>query len=178
MRTLTAPGRPLAGEYAPYYETYIARVQGEDPIAALAAQTAHARQVFESIGGEKAGHRYAAGKWSVAEVIGHITDAERVFAFRALWFARADANPLPGFDENTWVPASAADGAPLADHVEAWRTQREATLALLRTFGPDAWARRGTANGKEMSVRALAFVIAGHETHHLSVLAERYGVKA
>jgi len=176
--TAVIPGRPDADEYAPYYHTYIEKVDGDHPVAALARQTLRAFAVYDAIDPGKAGYRYAPDKWSVQEVIGHVTDAERVFAFRALWFARGDTNPLPGFDENAWVPAASFGQVALADVVHALRTQREATLSMLRTFDAGAWTRRGTANGKVMSVRALAFVIAGHEAHHLGVLRERYGVGA
>lgn len=176
--TSSAAGRPQANEYAPYYEAYIGKVQGNDPVAALETLTPNTRRVLESIPADKAGFRYADGKWTVRDVIGHMVDAERVFGFRALWFARGDANPLPGFDENAWVPAARFDAVSLTAVIEAWRTQRAATLAMLKTFGPDAWMRTGTANGKVMSVRALAFTIAGHELHHLGVLAGRYGVTA
>ncbi|OGU01395.1 MAG: hypothetical protein A2085_06830 [Gemmatimonadetes bacterium GWC2_71_10] len=169
-------GRPESGEYAPYYDTYIGKVAGSDPVAALAAQTPQVDALFARIDGTRARQRYGPGKWSVQEIIGHVTDAERVFGFRALWFARADPAALPGFDENVWVPAAGFDALPIAQVVEAWRAQRGATLALLRSFGADAWTRRGTASGKVMSVRALAFVIAGHEVHHVGVLRERYGV--
>lgn len=174
----SAPGRPQPSEYAPYYDTYISKVEGDDPVYALEAQTARTQRVFEAIPAAKADHRYAAGKWTVRDVIGHIADAERVFAFRALWFARADANPLPGFDENAWVPAAQLERVSLADVITAWRTQREATIAMLKTFAPDTWQRTGTANGKVISVRALAYTMVGHEVHHLGVLAERYGITA
>ncbi len=170
-------GRPASSEYAPYYETYVSKVSGGDPVAALAAQTPQVDALFARLDRTRAQHRYAPGKWSVQEVIGHITDAERVFGFRALWFARSDPSTLPGFDENAWVPAAGFDAQPIAQVVDAWRAQRGASLALLRSFGADAWPRRGTANGKVMSVRALAFVIAGHETHHVAVLKERYGIE-
>lgn len=176
--TSSAPGRPQSSEYAPYYDTYIAKVEGDDPVAALEALTARTKRVLEAIPADKAGYRYAEGKWTVRDVIGHLVDAERVFAFRALWFARGDANPLPGFDENAWVPAARFDGVNLKDVIETWRAQRAATIAMLKTFGPEAWTRTGTANGKVMSVRALAFTIAGHEIHHVGVLSERYGVPA
>jgi hypothetical protein len=176
MMTMVAAGRPQADEYAPYYEAYIAKVTGDDPVAALATQTPQIESLWSRVDVTRAKHRYAPGKWSVQEVIGHITDAERVFAFRALWFARADASALPGFDENTWMPVASFDAQPLSDVVHAWRAQRNATLTLLTSFTAEAWTRRGTANGKVMSVRALAFVIGGHEAHHAGVLRERYGL--
>jgi len=169
-------GRPVKGEFAPYYEGYIGKVSGEDPLAALESQTPDVETYWRGITAEQARHRYAADKWSVQEVIGHISDAERVFAFRALWFARGAASELPGFDENAWMPVAGFDALPLSQIIDGWRAQREATLALLRSLEPDAWTRRGTANGKVMSVRALAYTIAGHELHHIGVLRERYGI--
>lgn len=171
-----AAGRPEACEYAPYYQTYIDRVTGNDPMVALTTQTPLVEALLGRIDPATAKRRYAPDKWSVREVIGHVTDAERVFAFRALWFARRDPSPLPGFDENGWMPAAAYESMPIAQVVGAWRTQRAASLSLLGSFGADAWRLTGTANGKLISVRALAFVIAGHEAHHVAVLRERYGV--
>lgn len=175
MPTVVA-GRPAADEFAPYYATYIDQVPGDDPITALEVQTAVTALVLGRIDTAKAAHRYAPGKWSVKEVIGHVTDAERVFSYRALRFARADATALPGFDENAWVPAAHFDEAPLADLLWAWRVQRTATLVLLRSLEAEAWQRRGTASGNPVSVRAIAWIIAGHERHHLGVLHERYGI--
>ena len=117
---------------------------------------------------------YAPGKWTIKQVVGHICDAERIFAYRALRFARGDVAPLPGFDENAWMPAARFDARPLGDLAAELDAVRRATLALLRTFDADALARRGTANNKEISVRALAYVIAGHERHHVGILRERY----
>lgn len=170
-------GRPHDSEYAPYYATYISKVGGEDPLGALETQTPEIETFWRAVTPEQARYRYAADKWSVQEVIGHITDAERVFAFRALWFARHAAAPLPGFDENAWIPVAGFDDLSLAAVIDGWRSQRQATIALFRSFPRDAWERRGTANGKLMSVRALAFTIAGHERHHAAVLRERYGLQ-
>lgn len=169
-------GRPAADEYAPYYDTYISKIKGENPVEALAMLASSTQELFSRLDEARAAHRYAPGKWSVKEVIGHITDAERVFAFRALWFARQDPNPLPGFDENSWVPAAEFDAQSIDLVRTAWHAQREASLAMLRGLPAGAWTRRGTANGKVMSVRALAFVMAGHEVHHVGVLHERYGI--
>ncbi len=170
-------GKPASDEYAPYYETYVSKVAGDDPVAALRLLRNSTNEVFSRLDAKKAAHRYAPGKWTVQEVIGHITDAERVFAFRALWFARQKDGALPGFDENAWMPASQFGAQPLAKVIEAWRTQRLATIALFETLPADAWKQRGTANNKVVSVRALAWIAAGHEIHHLNVLKERYGVE-
>ncbi len=169
-------GRPANDEYAPYYEQYIKQAPGDDPVAALRLLRNSTEEVLSRLDEKKAAHRYAPGKWTVKEVIGHITDAERVFAFRALWFARQKDGALPGFDENQWMPASGFAAQPLARVVDAWRAQRLATITLFESLPEGAWQARGTANNKPVSVRALAWIAAGHEVHHLAVLKERYGV--
>lgn len=168
--------RPGPGENAPYYDTYIREVPDGDVLARLAAQNRALLAGLAGLPEERALFRYAPGKWSVKEVIGHLVDAERVFAYRALRFARADATPLPGFDENAWVPAAAFDARPLASLLDEYAAVRAATLAFFRGLEPAAFARLGTANGNPMSVRAAAWVLAGHERHHAGVLGERYGV--
>ena len=119
-------------------------------------------------------HRYAPGKWSVSEVVGHLADTERIFAYRALRFARNDATPLAGFDENQFVPPANFDARPLPDLAEELRAVRLASVALFRRLDDAALARRGTANQVEITVRALPWIIAGHERHHVAVLKERY----
>ena len=121
-------------------------------------------------------HRYAPGKWSVKEVVGHMIDGERVFSYRALRVARADTTPLPGFDENAWVPAAHFDRRPMPDLVADYQTVRAATVALFSSFEEEALVRMGTANDQPISVRALAHMIAGHELHHVAILRERYGL--
>jgi hypothetical protein len=133
-------------------------------------------RILRAVRPEKADFAYAPGKWSVKEVIGHMGDVERVMAYRALRFARNDATPLPGFDENTYVPAAIFGRRNIDDLVDELEVIREATTQLLRHLDEAALARRGVANGAEVSVRALAYIIAGHERHHLRVLRERYGV--
>lgn len=168
--------RPGPGENATYYDTYLARVPDGDVLARLAEQNRRLIAGLAGLGEEKAGFRYAPGKWSVKEVVGHLMDAERVFAYRALRFARADLTPLPGFDEDAWMPAARFDARPLAALLEEYAAVRAATLALFRSFDGAALTRIGTANGNPMSVRALAWVLAGHEIHHAGVLRERYGL--
>jgi len=121
-------------------------------------------------------HRYAPGKWSVKEVVGHVTDAERVFGYRALRIARADTTPMPGFDENAWVPAANFDRRSMPELVAGYQAVRAATVALFSSFDEEALTRRGTANDQEVSVRALAHIMAGHELHHMTILRERYGL--
>jgi hypothetical protein len=167
--------KPEADEHAPYYSTYI-RLVGEDVFAQLESQARTTPRLLAGLTEDQGLHRYAAGKWSVKEVIGHMADAERVFAYRALRFGRADATELPGFDENAWVPAGGFDRRPVRELVGEFASVRGATLALLSSFDSDALLRRGTASGHPCSVRALAAIMAGHEAHHVAILRERYGV--
>jgi hypothetical protein len=125
---------------------------------------------------DRAGFRYAPGKWSVREVVMHLSDVERIMAYRALRVARGDATPLPGFDENAYAPLSNAEALTISALAEEWSDVRRASLSMFRHLPAEAWTRRGTASGAPVSVRALAWIIAGHELHHLSVLIERYGV--
>ena len=169
----TAPARPEADEYAPDYERYVSQVEG-DVLETLERQGAQTLALLGGLSEDAAGSRYEPGKWSVKELVGHVIDGERVFAYRALRFARGDATPLPGFDQDPYVAAANSDARTLASLAEEFGHVRAATLALLRSLDPEAWARRGTANDAEVSVRALAYIIAGHEAHHVRVLRERY----
>ena len=175
MSTRTV-GRPEPDEIPSHYAGYIKRVPELDPVIALAAQIEETAALLRGLSETDALHRYARGKWSVKEIVGHLADVERIMAYRALRIARGDTTALPGFDENAYVPAANFDSRSLADLVGELRTVRAATLALLRTFDPDAWRRRGTASGKPVSVRAIAYMIPGHERHHLEILRTRYGV--
>jgi uncharacterized damage-inducible protein DinB len=166
--------RPGPDEYAPFYAGYVAAVPGGDVVEHLAAQAAAMRALLEDAGEARAGHRYAPGKWSIRQVVSHVVDAERVFAYRLLRFGRADETPLPGFDENHYAAHAGADGRTLADLSDEHAAVRAATLALVRGLPPEAFTRGGEASGHRMTVCALVHVIAGHEAHHLRVLRERY----
>lgn len=166
--------RPDEDEYAPYYGTYVTKVPGECALRALEEQRESTRRFLASIDPARAGYRYQPGKWSLREVIGHLADAERIFAYRMLRFARNDATPLASFDENLYVPEGRFELRNLADIAAEFTAVRDATLALARTLDGETMLRRGTASGKIMSARALAWVIAGHENHHLGVIRERY----
>jgi len=172
----TTIARPEKNEYREYYGKYIAMVPDGDIIDILQSQNESTRRLLSGLSEAQAMHRYAPGKWSVKEVIGHLCDAERVFAYRAMRFARADQTPLPGFDEETYVPAGRFDERSLGSLVEEYGAVRGNTIALLRGLPDEASRRAGDANGAVMSVRALAYVIAGHEVHHISLLRERYGI--
>jgi uncharacterized damage-inducible protein DinB len=168
--------RPAAGEFAPYYGRYIDLVPGDDALEALATQIDGTLRLTRTLSDAQALHRYAPGKWSVKDTLGHLTDAERVFSYRAMRFARADATPLPGFDETTYVPAANCDRFPVAQLADAFGAVRGSTLAFFATLEPAALERRGDANAQAVSVRALAWIIAGHERHHVALLRERYGL--
>lgn len=166
--------RPETDEFPPYYGTYISQVIGTDALPVLTAQRSSTATFLAGIPEARAGFRYAEGKWSLREVIGHLSDSERIFAYRLLRFARADETPLAGFDENTYVPSGQFERRSLGDVAREFAAVRDATLALVSGLDGTAVARRGLANGKAISARALAWVIAGHEVHHLRVVRERY----
>lgn len=169
-----SPARPASDEYAPYYETYVALVPAGDIVETLERQSADTLALLRSVPEDRAGSSYEPGKWSVKELVGHVVDSERVFSYRALRFARGDRTPLPGYEQDDYVRAAGFDARTLSSIAEEFARVRAATVALLRTFEEDAWARRGTANDKEVSVRALAHILAGHELHHINILRERY----
>jgi len=172
---MTVAVRPEPAEVPAGYAGYVGKVrEGEDLMALMQSQLDEVRAAFGRFPEARGTFRYAPDKWSVKELLGHLSDVERIFCYRALRFARRDATPLPGFDENAYAPAMEADHRKLDDVLQEWLDLRRATISFLRGLPADAWARRGIANGKEISVRALAYAIAGHLRHHLEVLAERY----
>lgn len=166
--------RPEPGEYAPFYETYVSLVPGGDVIAQLESQRVQTAQLFAASTERDGNFRYAPGKWTIKEVVGHLSDSERVFSYRAMRIARGDQTPLPGFEQDDYVKNGNFGEQTLADLVAEYGAVRAATLALLRSFNAEAGARRGTASDKSVTVRALAFIIAGHELHHREILKERY----
>jgi uncharacterized damage-inducible protein DinB len=171
---LAEPPAADAGEFLPYYGTYVALVEPGDVLASLEAQPNDTVAVVDAIGEERAGFRYAPDKWSVREVLGHMVDSERVFAYRALCAARGEAAALPGFDENAWVAGADFEQRTLGSLLGEFTAVRRATLALFRHLDDQALARRATANGAPVTARALAWIIAGHELHHRRLLDERY----
>ncbi len=166
--------RPEPGEYAAHYEKYIALVPGNDVLGALEAQRLQMIQLFAARSERDGNFRYAPDKWTVKEVLGHVSDTERIFAYRAMRIARADKTPIEGFEQDDYVRNGSFNERPLADLAEEFAHVRGASIALLRGLAGDAWLRRGVANKNEVTVRALAFVIAGHELHHRRILEERY----
>ena len=167
-------GIPQADEAAPYYFRYIDLVSDGNVLQVLRSQMEEALSLFSGISEEKSLHRYQPDKWSIRQMLGHMNDAERVFSYRALSFARGDGGPLPGFDQDPWVSAASADTYTWASHVEDFQAVRLATLTMLRNLPAAAWMKRGVASDNSITVRALAFIMAGHVTHHLSVLREKY----
>jgi uncharacterized damage-inducible protein DinB len=170
--------RPADDEFAPFYAGYIAKVPDGEILRFLETQLREVRGLLSTLSEGRGIHRYAEGKWSIKEVIGHICDAERIFSYRALRIARNDDTPLAGFDENKYVPAGKFDARTMASLVDEVVQVRDATMSLVRTIDAEAGARRGTASGKTVSARALIWIVAGHMAHHVGVLRERYGVGA
>jgi len=168
--------RPAEAEFAAFYRGYVALVPETDVLSVLAAQSGELRQLLAGVTPAREGHRYAPGKWSIRELIGHLCDAERVFGYRAYCISRGERQPLPGFDENEYVSAAGSEQRRLADLVTELAVVRESNLAVLRVLDDSAWRRVGNANGNPVSVRALAFMMAGHFRHHCGVLRERYAV--
>lgn len=170
--------RPGPDEYAQVYAGYVARVPPGGIVAILGDQIGETRGLLSTLTEQQAAYAYGRGKWTIKEVVGHLADVERMHGCLALRFARGDQTPVPGFDENTYVPAGRFGDRKLADLVSELEAARNSTIALLRGLPPIAWMRRGIANGQSVSVRALAWIIAGHELHHRSLLEERYLVAA
>ena len=165
---------PDRTEAAEYYFTYINHVPTGNICVTLEKQLPETVALFQTITEERSLHRYDAGKWSMREVLSHINDCERLFVFRAFWFARGFESPLPSFDQNEAMGRAAADSRPWSSHVDEFRAVRAATLSLFRTLPAEAWSRRGIASDNSFSVRALAYIAAGHVFHHLKILQDRY----
>lgn len=166
--------RPQPGEYAQYYDRYISLVQGDDILKTLNQQRRDTMLLLSGRDEEDGDFRYAEGKWSVKELLGHLCDTERIFAYRALRIARGDTTPLAGFEQDDYVRNGSFARLTLADLVEEFIAVRRATLTLFRNLDEDAWMRRGVASNNEVTVRALAYMIAGHELHHRRILIEKY----
>lgn len=168
---ITAPDRT---EYADYYRPYVEKVTGQDIVLALEQQMGEVMPVLERVSEERSLYRYAPDKWSVRELLNHVNDAERLFSFRAFWFARGFEDPLPSFDQDVAVTRADADDRSWRSHLDELRSIRAATLTLFRELPDEAWMRRGVASGNPFTVRALAYICAGHCAHHVRVLQERY----
>jgi hypothetical protein len=166
--------RPDSTEYAPYYGKYISLVPDGDIVVTLGKQIEGSLGLLRGLSETQGGLRYAPGKWSIKEVVGHLIDAERIFSYRALRFARKDQTPLAGFEENSYVEHANFDSRKLADLVEEFECVRRSSLHFFKNLDGDSWLRRGIASDNEVSVRALAYITAGHELHHVEILRARY----
>lgn len=169
-----AIARPQASEYAPYYERYISQVPDGNIVGTLDRQLEETLALIRGIPESRGDFRYADGKWSIKELIGHVIDCERVFGYRALRFGRGDATPLSGFEQDDFVRGAEFNKRSLSDLAGEYEHVRRATISLFASLEASAWDRRGTANDNEVSVRGLAFITAGHERHHVEILRTRY----
>jgi hypothetical protein len=169
--------RPASDEYHEYYGRYIEQVPDGDILEMLERQVGGTLTLLRNVASDRETYRYQPGKWSIREVVGHVLDSERVFGMRALHFARGDANPLPSFEQDDWARLSYADQRPLADLAEELRAVRLGHVLMLRGLGPDAPLRRGIASGRQFTVRSMAWILAGHELHHVRILREAYGCR-
>jgi hypothetical protein len=175
MSTLRVP-RPASDEAAAFYQTYISEVGSDNIGEQLVEQLSQVERLFSSLDDSAALARYAPGKWSIKELLGHLNDAERIFSYRLLRISRGDSTPLPGFDQNPYVEAGRFDERPIADLVAEFRAIRLSTVALTSGVPEHAWKARGVASDHSITARALLYIIVGHVAHHLQVLRERYGV--
>jgi hypothetical protein len=172
--TTASASKPEKSEFLPYYGKYIALVPDGDVVSTLSTQISETITLLCGLPASVAKYRYAPDKWSVNEVVGHLIDSERIFAGRALRFARNDRTPLPGFEQDDYVRNSTFDSYPLSDLASEFEVVRQSTIFLFRHMDEEAWTRRGVASDAEVSVRALAYIIAGHELHHRDILLTRY----
>ena len=166
--------RPQSDEYAPYYEKYVSLIASDDILGVLETQRVQMAQLLAARSDREGNFRYAPDKWSVKEIIGHICDAERIFAYRLLRIGRGDKTPLPGFEQDDYIPTGNFNARTLADLAAEFAAVRAGTITLVQSLPQEAWARAGTASNNPVSARALAYIIAGHEMHHRRILDEKY----
>lgn len=166
--------RPEKNEYAPYYETYVSLVDETDVVAALRDQLTETQNLFAKISEEKAARAYAEGKWTIKELVGHLIDGEKIFAYRALRIARADETPMEGFEQDGYIENANFNDCRLADLTEEFFLLRRANLLFFKNLTDEMWTRRGTASGAAVSVRAIGYIMIGHVRHHVNILRTRY----
>lgn len=166
--------RPGLEEHGEYFGRYVAQTPEGDVLETLARQIGETSSFLAGLGEERSNFRYAADKWSIKQVVGHLVDCERVFAYRALRFARGDAQALPGFEQDDYVTVANFDERTLASLIEEFEAVRRATLLLFDSLDAEAWLRLGGASGAPISVRAVPWILAGHELHHMAVIRDRY----
>lgn len=170
--------RPTETEYAPAFQTYVARVAEDEILPAMRSQVDALDVLLDRVAPERETFAYAEGKWSIRQIIGHLIDGERVFGYRAMCIARGETQSLPGFDENAYMPNAPYAQIDLEDLLSEFRLVRLSNIAMLRNLDEAAWTRMGVANDAAVSVRALAYIMVGHVRHHMGVLSERYQVGA
>ena len=166
--------RPQTTEYAPYYSRYVDLIATPDVVPELSSQLEKTVSLLSNISEEKSLSTYDAGKWTIKEVLNHVNDTERVFLYRAFWFARGFEQPLPGYDQDVCVAAARPNSIPFTDLIDEFKHVRLSTLSIFRNMPDEAWGRTGIASDNPFTVRALAYIITGHVAHHLNVLEERY----
>ena len=171
LQTMT---RPKSDEFASYYSTYVDLVKSDEIVPAMREQMEQTLQFLARISEEQSLHSYAPGKWTIREVLNHMNDGERAFTGRAFWFARGFEDPLPSFDQNVAVEMAKANNTSWKQLVDEFRSLRQSTISLFETLPEEAWSRSGVASDNPVTVRALAYIIAGHVTHHVNVLSEKY----
>jgi hypothetical protein len=170
--------RPLENEYASYFQNYVSQAPEEDILPAMRSQIDALDLLLDHVSPDRETYRYAEGKWSIREIVGHLIDGERVFGYRALCIARGETQNLPGFDQDQYMLTAPFDRIDLEDLLSEFRLVRLSNIAMMRTFDETAWSQMGTANGNPISVRALAYIMVGHLRHHMGVLRERYQIAA
>ncbi len=170
IQTISAPE---VTEYAPFYGTYVSLIN-EEIFSALENQIKATQDLLKQIPEEKGTYSYAEGKWSIKELVGHLIDTERIMAYRALRFARNDAKPIDGFEQNDYIENADFNSCSLSDLAKEFGLVRDANILMFKNFTPEAWNRTGIASESPVTVRALAYIIAGHELHHIGILKERY----
>lgn len=174
MDNLQTISRPEKNEYAEYYETYVSLVGDGSILEVLKQNKIETQKILAEISEEKSHFRYAEGKWSIKELLGHIIDTERIFAYRALRFARADETPIEGFDQDPYIENANFDNCKFTDLIAEFALIRDSNILMLQNFPSEAWTRSGIASENPVTVRALAYMLAGHEKHHINILKERY----
>lgn len=166
--------RPLQGEYAEGYATYLAEAPEGDPLKLLQAQVEELSALYSGLSEAQGAYRYAPGKWSLKDLLQHLSDSERIFAYRCLRIGRGDATPLPGFDENAFAISAKAEERSTADLLADFRSARGASLELFRSLSDKAWAQQGTSNGRNLTARCVPYICLGHAAHHIAVIRDRY----
>jgi uncharacterized damage-inducible protein DinB len=169
--------RPEANEFASYYSLYVDRISSDNIVAELEGQVSEMSKFLQSISEEQSLYRYAPDKWSMRQLLNHVNDTERVFLFRAFWFARGFPDELPSYDQEVAAATANADEYSWANHIQDFQAVRESTLTFFRNLPDDGWSRSGIASGNRVTVRALAYIVAGHVSHHIAVLQEKYLAK-